>query len=141
MRLKIRHTTFSDLKLGFIYLLIGTVGFFFTRLNHNIFDIIPPCLFRQITGIPCPACGATHSGYYLSHLQIIPAFLINPFFFILFVGLIVWGGNTVAGLFFKKKLQIILTVQETKIIRFIIIVSFPLNWLYLIFVNYFIGRK
>ncbi|MBN2410551.1 DUF2752 domain-containing protein [candidate division KSB1 bacterium] len=141
MRLKIRHTTFSDLKLGFIYLLIGTVGFIFTRFNPNLFETIPPCLFRQITGIPCPACGATHSGYYLSHFQIIPAFLTNPFFFILFVGLIVWGCNTAAGLIFKKKLQLILTVQESKIIRFIIITSFPLNWLYLIIVNYFIGRK
>jgi len=141
MRIKIRHTTFSDLKLGFIYLLIGAVGFLFTRFNHNLFDIIPPCLWRQITGIPCPACGATHSAFYLSHLQIIPAFITNPFFFILFAGLIVWGGNTLAGLVFKKNIQFILTVQESRIFRIILIFSFPLNWIYLVFMNYFIGRK
>jgi len=141
MRLKIRHTSFSELKLGFIYLLIGIIGFIFVRLNQNLFDTIPPCMFRQITGIPCPTCGATHSGYYLSHFQFIQAFLANPFIFFLFIGLILWGANTLAGLAFKKNIQILLTIKESKLARIIMISSFPLNWIFLILMNYFTGRK
>jgi len=141
MRLIIHQTTFSDLKTGLTYTLIGTVGFIFIRFNHSLFNIIPPCLFRQMTGIPCPACGATHTGYYLSHFQIVPAFLTNPFFFFIFTGLMLWCVNTLAGLIFKKNLQIILSVKESRIIRFILIISLPLNWFYLFLVNYLIGSK
>ena len=141
MRLKIRHTTFSDLKLGFIYLLIGIVGFLFTRFNQNLFDIIPPCMFHEITGIPCPTCGATHCGYYLSRAQFIPAFVSNPFIFFLFIGLVLWGGNTLAGLVLNKNIKFILTVKESRIIRILLILSLPLNWIYLILLNYFTGRN
>jgi hypothetical protein len=36
------------------------------------------CLFRYVTGIPCPSCGSTRSVISLLHGQFIQALLINP---------------------------------------------------------------
>ncbi len=40
---------------------------------------LPPCLFQQLTHLPCPSCGLTTSWTYLAHLEWIKAFLVHPF--------------------------------------------------------------
>lgn len=45
----------------------------------------PPCAFRWLTGLPCPACGCTRSLIAWSELDVIGAFLFNPMFFLLCV--------------------------------------------------------
>jgi hypothetical protein len=37
-----------------------------------------PCLFKNATGIACPACGSTRSVLLLSHGNITDAILMNP---------------------------------------------------------------
>lgn len=37
------------------------------------------CLFRRLTGLPCPGCGLTRSWVYLMHGDLTHAFLSNPF--------------------------------------------------------------
>ena len=45
--------------------------------NHNI----GACIFKLVTGIPCPACGTTRSVVHLVHGDIQQAAWINPFGF------------------------------------------------------------
>lgn len=40
------------------------------------------CIFKQITGIPCPTCGLTRAYYYLIQGNIRLAFYYHPLFFI-----------------------------------------------------------
>src|SRR5262249_1191060 len=40
--------------------------------------LAPPCLFRSVTGLPCPACGARHAVVALSRLDGTGAFAANP---------------------------------------------------------------
>ncbi len=40
--------------------------------------LAPPCLFRSLTGLPCPTCGATHAVVALSHLDFGAALIANP---------------------------------------------------------------
>ncbi len=51
------------------------------------------CIFRTITGIPCPSCGMTHSFVNIGHLKITDGFKYNimgPFmYFFMLVGIIV----------------------------------------------------
>jgi len=40
------------------------------------------CVFRKITGIPCPGCGMTRAFYSLLDLDIIGAFEMHPLFIV-----------------------------------------------------------
>lgn len=43
-------------------------------------DSLPPlCLWKTLSGVPCPFCGLTHSVVALSHGQFRAAFELNPF--------------------------------------------------------------
>ena len=48
-----------------------------------------PCLFRKITGIPCPSCGTTHSVLSIIKGDFGVAFYQNPFGFLLAMMLVV----------------------------------------------------
>ena len=40
---------------------------------------LPPCAFREMTGLPCPSCGLTTSMAYMAQFQFGRAFFANPF--------------------------------------------------------------
>lgn len=42
-----------------------------------------PCLFRRVTGLKCPGCGATGMCIALMHLHFSEAFRCNPVLFVL----------------------------------------------------------
>jgi hypothetical protein len=52
-------------KLYLVILCFALAGFSWVILNHFLFKTNLPrwnvCWFRQVTGIPCPSCGTTHS--------------------------------------------------------------------------------
>jgi Protein of unknown function (DUF2752) len=37
------------------------------------------CLFKEVTGLPCPSCGTTRSLLLLLHGEVSAAFMTNPF--------------------------------------------------------------
>ena len=49
----------------------------FERSAHRLLPAV--CLFKEITGVPCPSCGTTRSINALCHGNIKEAFFINPF--------------------------------------------------------------
>lgn len=53
-------------------------------------DMLTPCMFKQVTHIPCPSCGATRSLIYLiNHGDVTQAFLINPIGIVLFIAMLI----------------------------------------------------
>lgn len=55
------------------------------------FDRLPVvCVFRLITGYPCPTCGLTRSVVAITHLDLIKALQMNPFGFLVIGGLASW---------------------------------------------------
>jgi hypothetical protein len=132
VRLSFQPRRIADLQVGLAYTILGMAGLALARFTPGLFSHLPPCIFRSLTGIPCPACGATHAALDLSQLRLGDAFTSNPLFFIIFIALAFWGGNSLAGLFFKKNIKIEPTWCGMKLIRAVIILSFPINWIYLI---------
>jgi len=132
MKFSIEKRTKSDLQVGLIYAFIGIVGLILAFFLKSLPRLLPPCLFRTITGVPCPACGATRTGILISHFKIMDAFLLNPLFFVLFLCLAVWGINSIIGLLFGKNVAIELDNKESKILRLTILIAIPLNWFYMI---------
>ncbi|NLP12790.1 DUF2752 domain-containing protein [bacterium] len=106
-----------------------SLAFFIPDLD----TLVPPCLFRMWTGLPCPACGATRSGIFLSRLAFKDAFFANPLFFVLYLALAAWGFNSIIGALFGKNSRLVLNKRESDIGRHVVLPAvLLLNWLFLI---------
>ncbi len=133
VKLEIQKPLVSQLYLGLIYGGIGLLGFVTARFAASILSLFPTCMFHYLTGIPCPVCGATRSAILLSHFEIPQAFLTSPFFFILYIGLVFWGINSLGGVVFKKNIHVVLTTSEKHLVVKLLLWFMAINWLYLIF--------
>ena len=67
---------------------------------------LPPCIFRLITGVPCPFCGATTSFALLARGRFHPALLANPWAPVFYLYLIVLSGFLSAALIRKQTLRL-----------------------------------
>jgi len=81
-------------KLYTLILVISSAGYAWlgwNLLNHatQSGEHYTLCIFKWLTGIPCPACGATRSVMSLLHADFLNALLINPLGFLLLAALIV----------------------------------------------------
>lgn len=71
------HINYKLKYLGIILILIS--GYFFLYNFPDLLEGHTVCLFKKITGIPCPACGSTRATLQLIHGQFLNSILINPF--------------------------------------------------------------
>jgi hypothetical protein len=131
MKLLFRSRHFSELLVGLAYMSIGVIGWVCARFFPHVDRLIPPCMFRHITGLPCPACGATHAGIFLSHFQISKAFFANPFFFLLYLALAAWGLNSLLGLVTGYNIGFALSENEKESLYRGFLVLMVLNWLFM----------
>ncbi len=131
MKIIIKKTSPSEQFIGLAYALIGFTGFVLAHFEDFILDLMPRCMFRYLTGLPCPSCGATRSGIYLSHLQIWRSFLENPLYFFLYVALFIFAVNSIIGVLFHKNLGFKFHTPRRKVYIFLLFAIF-LNWAYLI---------
>lgn len=60
--------------------IIGCIYYIWNPEEHNVF---PRCMFLQITGFQCPACGNQRALHQLLHGNLVEAFQLNAFTVIL----------------------------------------------------------
>lgn len=137
MQIGIQKRSIRDLEIGIAYLAIMATGFVLITFIPKALNLIPPCLFRLWTGIPCPACGGTHCAVYLVHFEIYNALIANPFIFLSLLLLFLWGVNTIVGIVLGKNLKFQLSHIEKRIMNIILLFAVPLNWIYLIGKTFF----
>ncbi|MGD2091559.1 MAG: DUF2752 domain-containing protein, partial [Candidatus Aminicenantes bacterium] len=82
----------GELNLPLVYFLVATAGVFFVYILY-LFNRLPhlPCVFKAITGYPCPTCGSTRMVSSLINLDILSAFVWNPLLFLGGIAFIAWG--------------------------------------------------
>jgi len=71
------HINYKLKYLAIIFILIS--GYFFLYNFSNLIEGDTFCIFKSITGFPCPACGSTRATLLLLHSQFWNSILINPF--------------------------------------------------------------
>jgi hypothetical protein len=117
---------------GLYFFFIGIISFLFVHYFPGVLQLIPPCQFREWSGIPCPTCGATRVGVLLGQFQFYKAFLTNPLFSIIYMAIAGWGLYSVLALFVKRQLTVSPSAKEKMAVKLVILLSIPVNWLYMI---------
>lgn len=74
------------LALGFIYLPFALFARTQDGFTHGGGI---PCIWRSITGYPCPGCGLTRSLASMSHLDIVSAVRFNPSGFLIVLAAVI----------------------------------------------------
>jgi hypothetical protein len=64
---------------------------------QRIVAVVPLCHVKELTGIPCPGCGATTSAYLLARFDPVGAFFVSPLATLVWTFLIA-GGLLAGGL-------------------------------------------
>jgi hypothetical protein len=100
---------------------------------RNNFDILPGCLFRKATGIPCLTCGGTRSLAALSELDLAASFGYNPLATLTVAAMVIFSLAVASGLIFQRRLVIKPTSTEAIVLRWSLAAAIILDWLYLIF--------
>ncbi len=125
--------TKGELNFPLVYfMVVGTC----TLLAYVLYLVkqIPriPCVFKTLTGYPCPTCGATRVTRCLFQFDIVSAFLWNPLLFLSGIAFITWVLYGFYMLFSGKKVQVILTEREKRLLRWGAVILFFLGWIYLV---------
>jgi Protein of unknown function (DUF2752) len=68
-----------DFKLKYLAVIILLISGYFFLLTSNILNNHTLCIFKTITGIPCPSCGSTRATLLLFHGDLKDSLLLNPF--------------------------------------------------------------
>ena len=93
---------------------------------------VPQCWLRKLTGVPCPACGCTRSLAAWSSGNLEQAWLYNPLFFALCLGLLLWLMLWAVQLATRRPLLDVIRANAGRLpVGRIAIALVATNWLYL----------
>lgn len=132
MRIAFKKRSIGEIEFGVIYgsmalLLLGSARVL------PVLSLTPSCVFKGLTGIPCPTCGTTRSVVYLSQGDAANALVMNPLATLGLMAAVAYFFYSVITLLFNlPKLSFLLTNREKTAIRSGVIMLFLAQWAYLI---------
>jgi len=123
------------LPLGAVLLGVGlcavlAVGF----LNLDRLPLTA-CMFKAVTGIPCPTCGATRAVGQLAHLDAVAALSMNPLIVLAGALVVPWGLADLALLPRGRALRVEFSPGAARVLRVAAVAAVVLNWVYLLAVG------
>jgi hypothetical protein len=132
MRLFLKKKTPDMIEFGIIYgciaLLILGVGRLLPSLSW-----VPDCVFKGMTGFPCPTCGATRSVAHISHGDILSAFVMNPLITLFLILAVAYCVISIVSVVFDlPRIGFLLTDSEKHIVRKGAVILLLVQWVYLI---------
>ena len=114
--------------LIFVFWLVLVAATVYLSSNFNQFAQL--CLFKRLTGFPCPTCGSTRGVLSLLHGHIIDAWLYNP---LLFSAVGLFCAVTLIRILFARSIRINLNRTERLLAWILAVILFIGNWIYIIF--------
>jgi len=93
---------------------------------------ITVCMFKGLTGLPCPTCGSTRAAARLFDLDLPGAMAMNPLAALVAVVIAAWAVADLALLPSRRSLRIELSPRLRYLLRAAILIAFFANWVYLL---------
>jgi hypothetical protein len=125
----------GKLPLGAIFGTIGVAGAGAVALLG--LDRLPftVCLFKALTGLPCPACGSTRAVGHLAHADFAGALAMNPLATVAAVVVAAWAVADSLLLARGRALDLEVGPRVGNLMRVGLVAAVALNWAYLLLVG------
>jgi len=68
----------TDRRLGLIWGAVALAAAVLAHFATPLAPLLPGCLFRELTGFPCPTSGTAHAAVALARLDLPHAIAFNP---------------------------------------------------------------
>lgn len=132
MRIQFETRHHGEIEFGIIYGGITVLALTALR-TMPIAKYMPACVFKGVTGIPCPTCGATRSALFLSHGDLPASFGMNPLISAVLLGAGFYFLYSTVAYFLKlPRVIVTLSAYEQRVARIGVIVIVVANWMYLL---------
>jgi len=122
----------GQIEYGIIYggIALAVLGFAWL---FPVLSFAPQCMFRKLTGLPCPTCGATRSVVHLVHGDISHAFIMNPLAAAgVLIAIFFFFYSIITLLFELPRFRVLLRESESKAIRWGSATLLLAQWIYLV---------
>ncbi len=122
----------NQIEFGIIYGGIALLVLFAARFMP-VLTFAPSCVFKSLTGVPCPTCGATRSVLHLVQGDFYTSLSMNPLVFLCFVAAIpVFFYSLITLIFGIPRIGVVISDREKNMIRSGTVALVLANWCYLI---------
>ena len=131
MRFSLKKKCPNQIEFGVIY---GVIALLLLSAAWwpPILSLAPGCVFRGLTGVPCPTCGSTWSLVHLSHGDILSAFSMNPLVTLVMIAAVLYFFFSLILLAFDlPRITCILTEKEKSLARAAVVMLLLAQWAYL----------
>jgi hypothetical protein len=68
----------EERQIAWLWCFVSASTVLLSPLWRVMARFLSPCVFKALTGLPCPTCGATRSIVYLMDMSVASAFAMNP---------------------------------------------------------------
>ncbi len=127
----IRPATKEERQLAFLWLAAAVSALALRPLWLAITPLLRPCVFRSLTGFPCPSCGTTRAATTFLDGDLLAAFAANPLASV--VGLLFVVGAPLATLWAFARWPLPLLPTPLPLwVRIGAVLLLVVNWLYVI---------
>jgi hypothetical protein len=132
MRLYLKKKSSNQIEFGIIYGGIALLMLGAGRLLP-ILSFAPDCVFKGLTGLPCPACGSTRSVVHIAHGDILSALAMNPLTTLCLMAAIAFFiYSLMSAAFDLPRINFLLADKEKNVMRAGVVMILLGQWAYLI---------